>query len=181
MLGRWQMVKALPPQEKDKLVYYDWDGWETGLGKLPPLDSAKKEAPVHFAWAKNRFRMHTTTRTIDIDTEASKITESADKVPVILTNGELTLSFPFADSDSRLCVLSRTEDKTRNRIEIQRPAFKQRKVILAEGDYNIDQLQAFPSPDDKLVALRCKDGERKERILVIDPKGEILANIAVDE
>ena len=58
---------------------------------------------------------------------------------------------------------------------------KQRKVILSEKDYDVDPMGIFPSPDDKLVAIRCRDSKRKERILVIDASGEMVADIAVDQ
>jgi hypothetical protein len=57
----------------DHVFYYDWDGGKTSLGNFPSLDDTKKEAMGHVAWVKNTFRVYTTERTIDIDTEGGVV------------------------------------------------------------------------------------------------------------
>jgi hypothetical protein len=165
----------------DKLVSCDWQGRQTDLGVLPPHDVLN---PVHFAWTKGVYRMHGRSRIFEADTSSNKVGEIAEKVPVVAAEGDLQLSFPFAASQSRLCIFAREDEKknSKRRLEIQRPALGQRKVILAEGDYNLDPMQVFPSPDDKLVALRCLDGQKKvEHILVVNASGEIIARITPEK
>jgi hypothetical protein len=103
----------------------------------------------------------------------------------IRTTGDLQWFFPFAGGESLLCIFEQRDKKTsppiiKHRFEMQRPKMKQRKVILE--DYHMDlAVGIFPSPDDKLVAIPCWDSKEKERILVIDAQGEIIADVARDK
>jgi hypothetical protein len=175
------------------LIFCDWDGGVTFFGGIPKEGIPE---PTHCAWVKNTFRFYTTEGTTDADTEGGKlkVKDSTDKTTVIPPKGDPIRFFPFAGDDSLLCIFhepKRTgsrgicEESREFRFEIQRPTINQRKVILRGEDYCMGSwgiYEIFPSPDDKLVAVRFVDLKQKaERILVIDAKGEIIADITVDK
>ena len=161
-----------PTKDGDSFVFYDWNGWETSIGKWK---AKQDEQILHCVWKKNIYQMSTTHRVVSIDTENRKITERQVKPNFLASSGELMVAFPFAGSDSQLCVFrqSKKDGGSRYHVEIQRPLLKQRKVVVTiQGFHIISSL--FPSPDNKLVAIRCSD----KGILVINAEGEIVANIA---
>jgi hypothetical protein len=130
-----------------------------------------------------------TAGTVEADTQNNKVKVTEDKPAYLASTGELALAFPFADSASRLCLFNKNpdaDDDARNkavsltRIEIQWPARKQRKALLPGENLGLlGPWSVFPSPNGKLVAIGCEITSKK-RILVIDAKGTIVADLAVE-
>lgn len=163
----------LPMKDGDggSFVFYDWNGWETSIGKWKPK---KDERILHGVWEKNIYQISTSYRVLSIDTENRKITERQVKPNFLASSGQLMSFFPFAGSESQLCVFRQSKDDTSTyHVEIKRPLLKQRKVVVTIDDFDIIG-SLFPSPDNKLVAIHSSDKE----IVVINAEGEIVANIA---
>ena len=158
--------------ESFSIVFYDWNGWETSIGKWKPK---KDERILHGVWEKNIYQMSTTHRVLSIDTENRKITERQVKPNFLASSGELVLAFPFAGSESQLCIFCQKKENEAStyHVEIQRPLLKQRKVVVTIQSFDTF-FSLFPSPDNKLVAIHSSDKE----ILVINAEGEVVANIA---
>src|SRR5262249_14418177 len=169
----------------------DWEGKRKQMGDREKAREQLAGANLG-GWSKDVFRFPGVDGGVEIDTQAGKVTQTKDKLPLLKAPGEVGQVVAFAGSKALLCsydqrVDEKKEDSPRHsRLEIQFPGDKKRKVILqsdAKVSYRFE-LYFTPSPDDKFVAVRCsqtgtKDGEG-EVIYVIDAKGEIAAKVAAE-
>jgi hypothetical protein len=139
---------------------------------------------IHVSWSKPVLRFRAPTGGLDCDSQTGKIKETDQKLELMEAPGEVRQAFLFAGGKSSLCLyqIGSSSPEGEYRLELQKPGEKKRKVILTWKKNDVTYLHSpfFPSPDDKLVAVRCvesKNGKEKERILVIDASGEIVAEV----
>jgi hypothetical protein len=158
-----------------QLFFYDWQGRKTALGKV--RHKAESERVLNTAWDRAVWRVTTTHRVVEADTARGALKEKVAAPAVKVAGGSLQMLYPFPGGDAVLCLVS---TKVGDRLELRRPAGKQPKVVTAAGDYQVNDIDLFPSPDGKLVAVRCREGNgdgTPYRLLIIDNSGAVLHNI----
>jgi hypothetical protein len=175
------------------LSFRDWKG-RGGPIKIDPYreDWGPQHVATlaHGAWSKKVYRLYQAGKLLEVDTERGKAVEKPVKLELMESRGKLQQAFPFKGGQTWLCLYVIDKDGKRDRLgvpsvpvrlEVQTPGRKNRKVVLKEGEYNLPVSGVFcffPSPDDKLVAVRfLHNKSKKDVIFVIDARGEIVAEV----
>jgi hypothetical protein len=157
--------------------------------KPQALDSKEKrdilECPCLFTsfWDGNKAVVFDSKGRFEIDTDRyiGQFTSSAQARPK--NDEEIMAQFAFPNSSKVVRVLEITKHNRVKfcRLEIFDTAEKKTKTLIERSIFFL-----FPSPNRKLVAVRCfeaetKEGKQSDLILVIDQKGEVVAKTAQEK
>jgi hypothetical protein len=171
-----------------------WDGKERPIAVKPQIgdDNNRKEMltwPFLFtsSWQGAKAVLSYSDAGFEIDTD--KLVGKFDSFSSGEPNGENSIrqQFTFPGSQNVLRVLGWTKnvngsDDHLSRLEILDPHQKRTRTLMENEKLKV----LFPSPDGKLVAIRCvgddkKPGDPQDMIWVIDQTGQVLAKVKVQD
>lgn len=180
-----------------KLCFIDWDGWASDFKE--PVKDLERDELISGGWDDRTWRLVTTGGVYSFDTVGLKheFTKVPDKAWDAL--GRPGRYHRFAGTDLVLAAFERKLKpdgyETAHRLELHAPGKQRRKVVFVDGEYLGFHL--YPSPNGKLVAVRCfHPGEKevfdkeklafvprvppvppKNVIVVFDDTGEVVATV----
>jgi len=176
------------------LSLVDWDGKERPIAVKPPIgnDNNKKDMlawPFLFtsSWQGAKAVLSYSDARLEIDTD--KLEGKFDSFGSGEPNGEnlVRQQFTFPGSQSVIRIVDWTKhvnsgEDHMSRLEMLDPRQKRTQMLMENEKGKV----LFPSPDGKLVAIRCvgddkKPGDPQVVILVIDETGQVLAKVKVQD
>jgi len=165
------------------LALIDWDGKIQRMD--PDLPQENATGPfLEMTWEKNVARMSSASAAWLIDTDKLEVKEwEKGKPDVLAAEGQLKVLHRFPEGGWQVCVFAyrfqvagTNQEQSFDRIEIQNPAQKKRQVLVEKGS----TFTLFPSPQRQRLAIRYEtEHPRKDRILILDSAGTVLAHFEV--
>ncbi len=169
----------------EEITLVNWEGKEQKIGKVPEGNDVAAKSMFLFPyigvsrWEGNSAVTTFSGKRVRIDTEKQRISvEELNKAEVTAQGRIILQQYAFPDGGAVIRMLRLKDDEIKDgtwRIEIIKPGEK-RPHVLADNIGNFCAL--FPSPDQKLVAIRGVNMAEFEPIRVIDSRGELVAEVS---
>jgi hypothetical protein len=186
--GKGFLVAKIGDKDLTGMAFIDRQGNEHAIAMEPPEVPSKQQMLawpfiVTSSWDGNKAIVFDSKGRFEIDTDKyiGKFTSSAQAQP--RNDTDILPQFAFPNSSKVLRVLEITKQNREKfrRLEVFDTQEKKAKTLIGKGDCIL-----FPSPNRKLVAVRCfkaetKEGKQSDLILVINQQGEIVAQAAKDK
>jgi dipeptidyl aminopeptidase/acylaminoacyl peptidase len=184
--GKGFVVTKWKGQECSGISLVDWNGKERPIAMKPPIDDQDKKDMLRWpymftsSWQDAKALVATSKGRFEIDT--NKLQGKFDSFDSGEPNGEnhVHQQFTFAGSQNVVRIVDWTKqvkgmNEQISRLEILDSHQKRIQTLIENALMNLS-----PSPDGKLVAVRCahddkKRGDPKEMIWVIDQSGQVVA------
>jgi Tol biopolymer transport system component len=163
------------------LVLYDWNGnrKKLDLPFIGPGDFREETDLALAYWSKANLQLTTPKSVITFDTDKGKA--SSKRLPMAARAAGETIKWAhaFPGGETYMCCVEGPVAKTW--LEWHHPRKKQVKTLTAPNECKFNDMQLFPSPDGKSLALSCETAKEQKRILIIDATGKTGHNIAIED
>jgi hypothetical protein len=169
----------------------DWDGNEKPIAMKPQVadNGYKKDMltwPYMFtsSWQGAKALLSSSKGRLEIDTD--KLVARFDSFGSEEPNDENSVrqQFTFLDSQNILRIVDWTKHTNRGDDHMSRLEMLDARQKRTQTLIDNEQFKAlFPSPDGKLVAVRCvgQPSDSQDKIWVIDQEGQVVAKVNVQE